>query len=661
MDLSPYYAEQERLLSKNSFALVRHWTNKYISWAEQNGRALEDETGPVEFARYCEALMKPASAKSGVTWTRRFVNWLNSQVPDSPTNGENQTFETTTVEEPPAEAAYMADDSAAAALDGNGEIREVARQVASEVAGQAVQEAIRQLAQSQVQVQMRGKKAGTVNVSVPQGLARMFPTTNQYLVVRKRVGDGVSSRLHHAGNFRQSDVAAYPNLEGWLQEQLVPTWGSGDYIVSLTDASGHEVKAETFSVGLPQHAGALGYMRELVNATGPVHYPQQPLPAAPMPMPSQSADPRLDRFERVLEQLVTAVQQPKEDPRDVLFKKLADRLDYLERERLTQPAPQQPDIMGGIAKLAEAMRPAPVPQQPAFDMEKVLLLADRFSNRQQDGLDVFSKIASVKRELFGDMADNYKEMKEELKAALNQPQPDFLEEAGKMMQAMEMFKQLAQQSGGGDGGTIAAIGHIFSGLPALGKVLEKAQSTIEAQARLREKERQVVETTARVATAATKPEPKKSAPPAVQLPPGAEIFVDALVAATGTRERIRTTLELFEFLGKHKGWDVYYGKCYELAQARDKEALKYVDALLRNLEKRGTISVDKRETITREFYEHWETILEVAFGAEADNGEGDTEPPLEVDEPIPLSRDSIATPIGDAPAISIEEHLGVGR
>mgnify|MGYP001602016786 CR=1 FL=1 len=617
--LAQYLTEQERILGKRSYQSASYWARKFVDWSQASAKDMLSTESTAGFQEHLSGVMKPGSIRTGLTWVRRFQNWMtngNGGAPDTVVNDNGETEEfvpDTDYTDVPTNGSQMSPT-------------EIARQVASEVAQQAVDSAVRQLAQSQVSVNTRGKRS-TVNIAVPQGLARMFPTASQHMVIRKRVGDGPTARPYHVGNFTQADLQGFINIEGFIQQQVLPTWGAGDYIVSLTDASGTELKSEAFPVGMPQNYGmGLGFMKELVQT--PIRH--DPLPP-PMPMPmtmsmSSSTDVRLERLEKLIEQSVSH----REDPKDVLFRKMVDRLDLLERERNVPPPqpppppppppvapPPQMDIVGLLGKLAEITRP-PLQQQPALDMERMMSLIERMSNKPEkttDWMDMLTKLATVKKEIFGDMVQTQKEVAEKIAQVLNAPQPDFLEEAQRMAQAMELFKQIASNHSGGD--TLSTVAQIFGNLPHLGKIFDKARMLTDSQTKLKQIPAEV----------SKQPEViKKSPPPPLELPEGTQPYVDSLVRASGDREYIQSTLQLFEYLGKYPGWHTYYSACYELAKQGDRKALAYLDALLRNFVQRGTITEDKRGTIVGAFETHWETILEVAFSTES--SEEETEVPV---------------------------------
>lgn len=499
--------------------------------------------------------------------------------------------------------------------NGNGATTVAVEEIATRVATQAAQVAAQQVIDS---AQPKSRKGTVTRVSVPPSqLAKFFPSTGEKLVIRlRRVGDMPNNRMY-VGSFNASDIQGYLNIEEFLKALVVPSWGPGDYTVALAAPNGVETRVETFPMHPPTNQnnnGGSGLFGALKDLPWGISSQQQGVdlsqlnPVSPSLTPNPM-DNRLDRLERLLDR-----QSQGPDPRDVLIKKLVDRLDDMDRNKnqpVAQPVQQPLDIASVVSQIAAVMRPATPP--PDNSLEKLLLLVDRMVPKEQpkqtDPWDMITKLATVKRELFGDMAEQQKELNKKLDAYINQPAPDPLEEVERVQRMWTMMKQMVNSEGDSYG---SFIGQIFKGLPG---ILDKAKGVVEAQAKTEvakaDQVRQVAQIKqAQAAKQVTQPELH---PTQIEYPEGFGEYLIKLQNANGAKENIEATLRAFEFLGKHEGWNKFYNVTYNLAKSGDKKAIKYLERLLQHMEVRQEIDVDKRTSIVDAFNNYWEQIISVAF------------------------------------------------
>lgn len=494
-------------------------------------------------------------------------------------------------------------------VNGNGshsslEVEEIATRVAQQAAAQATQQVIDSLP--------KGKKGNVGRVSQPVSqLAKMFPASAEKVVVRvRRLGDAPGTSTY-VGAFNALDVQGYLNIEEFLRAALVPQWGYGDYKVSLAAANGVETRTELYGMHPPvggnngNNNGLFGSLKDLVNMPN-YGLPQSPVSGDPLAAAPNTVntvnDGRLDRIERLLER-----QGQGPDPRDVLIKKLVDKLDDVDRKINTaQPAPTAPpvDVASIVMQVAAAMKPAaPAPDN---SLEKLLLLVDRLVPKEQpkqtDPWDMLTKIGTIKKELFGDLAEQQKDLNRKLEAYMNQAPPDPIEEVERVQKMHQMIKSMVSSES--DSGSFGSyIGQIFKGLP---QVLDKARGIVDAQARIPPKTVIVQQQAQPQAKAAVDPN-------AVPYPEGFEPYLTSVQSSNGAREYIESTLKAFEFLGKDPNWGKFYHAAYTLASKGDKKAIKYIDALLKHFEARGEIHETRKTAILSAITEHWDTILSVAF------------------------------------------------
>ena len=462
----------------------------------------------------------------------------------------------------------------------------------------------------------------------------MFPDIGEQLIVRKRQGEGANAKVEYVGIFRMQDLQGCHSVEAFLSRHVVPKFGYGAYPVALLDVKGQETKHDEFSIAGPAPVGARNgdpssvvaeLLREVIlkrqegvpdsaglGGLGALGHPHGAQPCshgapygAPMPAPSDPVkDDLLRKMIDKVERLEHAVSQPKQlDPVE-LVERVAARM---------QPAPAQHiDWLQLAALVKDTMRELRPPEPKEDSLDKFL----KYQQLIGSGKSVETELL---KEMLRDQKDRANRLEEKIEKITDMPPEDPIDKLKSMVDAVKVVKELAGETEKKD--TLAAyLSDMFKHAPAVfdkvGHLMDKAMArdkqTIQGKLLLTGKTKL---TQAAVQKAKEVKETNK--PETEPYPEGFNVYISRLVAAKETGDKVRATLEAFQFLGQHEPWKKYFDACVLLAKAKDSRAIEYVEAFLDVLYDRRDIPEVVKLDIVAIFKTHWSQIIDVVLAAGA--------------------------------------------
>lgn len=551
----------------------------------------------------------------------------------------------------------MAEDPRIDALNnGNGSVEEDYGPTVEEVAENAAEKAATRVVEQMAIKGKPGRKPRAGNGQVPpQTVNRLFPTTGDEVVIKKRVGDYPSYKTVFVGQYNSQDVAASKTLEAFLQRYIVPKKGGGDYVVTLLSPGGNIKNEAVLSMEADEPVPAK------LNTTNSED--KLLLELLDVLKVKKAQGERNEVLEGIRQQLGLGQQgQTTNAPNETRL--ILDKLDRLEKEK--EDSTEKLILTKLLTRMDKENTPPQVPILPSMPpqqdvgqavssaLEKVL---DRFAqmhqNQQQnqmtlkDMLELMEKMkppplpppvkeksvfeqmmefAQVKQTLFGDkdnqvelikqQNENLKEELRDIKQTLKEPS-DPLDQIKQVVELNDALEQLGKRRTGGDG-LVPMIRDIFGGAASMaketGKVLDKQRAIAQEQRKYLEQKQKTVQ----------KQEQEQTKWP---YPEAFRPYFDNVKNANDDLSRIKSTLEAFQYLGENvKTWAPYYEKALSLAKDDYKDdTIKYVRAFLNNLAKTNELSPVQISTIVTAFERNWESLRAHLFGEDMPKTEEETE------------------------------------